>query len=71
MGWWALVFPLASLDLSTLLIGKELNSDGFHVIGSIFTLAVVILWVWPPFPHPRSLSKDSSRLTSTLCHLPV
>jgi len=45
MGWWALVFPLASMTLSTLLIGRELNSAAFDVLGSAFTLAVTLLWV--------------------------
>jgi tellurite resistance protein TehA-like permease len=45
MGWWALVFPLASMTLSTLLIGRELNSAAFDVMGSAFTLAVTLLWV--------------------------
>jgi tellurite resistance protein TehA-like permease len=40
MGWWALVFPLASMTLSTLLI-----SAAFDVMGSAFTLAVTLLWV--------------------------
>lgn len=44
-GWWSFTFPLASLSLSTLLIGKELDSKGFQVTGTIFVVCVVLLVV--------------------------
>lgn len=48
LGYWGLTFPLASLTLSTQLIGQELDSFGFKVRGerereSALTLAFVCI----------------------------
>ncbi len=37
--------PLASLTLSTLILGTELESPGLHVVGTIFTFSMITLWV--------------------------
>lgn len=45
MGWWGFTFPLGVYALSTILIGEELTSRFFRVLGAIFAVAVVLLWI--------------------------
>ena len=45
MGWWGFTFPLGVYSVSTILIGEELPSLFFRVLGTIFGTAVVILWI--------------------------
>jgi tellurite resistance protein TehA-like permease len=43
MGWWGLTFPLGVFSISTILIGEELPSRFFGVLGTIFGTAVIAL----------------------------
>ncbi|SMY23324.1 unnamed protein product [Zymoseptoria tritici ST99CH_1A5] len=45
MGWWGFTFPLGVYSLSTILIGKELPSLFFRVLGTIFATCVILLWI--------------------------
>ncbi|KAM0719544.1 hypothetical protein Q7P37_003674 [Cladosporium fusiforme] len=45
MGWWGFTFPAGVYASSTILIGKELPSLFFRVLGTIFGVAVILLWV--------------------------
>ena len=45
MGWWGFTFPLGVYSVSTMLIGEELPSLFFRVLGTIFGTAVILLWV--------------------------
>ncbi|KAJ5098940.1 hypothetical protein N7532_005941 [Penicillium argentinense] len=45
MGWWALTFPLGVFTTSTCTIGQELPSRFFSVLGTIFSVTVVVLWL--------------------------
>lgn len=45
MGWWGFTFPLGVYSLSTILIGEELPSLFFRVLGTIFGTAVILLWI--------------------------
>ncbi len=45
MGWWGFTFPLGVYSVSTILIGEELPSLFFRVLGTIFGTAVIILWM--------------------------
>ena len=45
MGWWSFTFPLGVYAASTVQIGVELPSHVFKVLGTIFSGAVVLLWV--------------------------
>ncbi|TKA82697.1 hypothetical protein B0A55_01273 [Friedmanniomyces simplex] len=45
MGWWGFTFPLGVYACSTILIGQELPSLFFRVLGTIFGTAVIILWI--------------------------
>lgn len=45
MGWWGFTFPLGVYSVSTILIGEELPSRFFRVLGTIFGTAVIVLWV--------------------------
>ncbi len=44
MGWWGFTFPLGVMALSTLEFGKIFPSMFFKVIGTIFAVAVILLW---------------------------
>lgn len=45
MGWWGFTFPLGVFTVSTTTMAKELPSLFFKVLGSIFSVAVIILWL--------------------------
>ena len=45
MGWWGFTFPLGVYSVSTMLIGEELPSLFFRVLGTILGTAVIVLWV--------------------------
>lgn len=45
MGWWGFTFPLGVYATSTILIGEELPSLFFRVLGTIFGVAVILLWI--------------------------
>lgn len=44
MGWWGFTFPLGVFAVSTITIGNELPSLFFQVLGTIFSIAVMLLW---------------------------
>lgn len=44
MGWWGFTFPLGVYALSTILIGEELPSKFFRILGTVFAVAVMLLW---------------------------
>lgn len=44
MGWWGFTFPLGVYAAATVTIGKELPSKFFSVLGTVLSVAVVILW---------------------------
>lgn len=46
MGWWGFTFPLGVYATSTILLGKELPSRFFRVLGTIFAVAVILLWMF-------------------------
>ena len=43
LGWWGFTFPLGVYATATVQISKELPSLFFKVLGTIFSLAVVLL----------------------------
>ncbi|KAJ5215595.1 C4-dicarboxylate transporter/malic acid transport protein [Penicillium cinerascens] len=45
MGWWGFTFPIGVFTVSTTTLAKELPSLFFKVLGTIFSVAVVLLWV--------------------------
>lgn len=45
MGWWGFTFPLGVYSVSTTTLAKELPSAFFRVLGTIFSLCVVGLWI--------------------------
>ncbi|KAE8152080.1 voltage-dependent anion channel [Aspergillus avenaceus] len=45
LGWWAFTFPLGVYATSTCQLGRELPSEFFRVVGTIFSVCVVLLWV--------------------------
>ncbi|KAF2453607.1 voltage-dependent anion channel [Lineolata rhizophorae] len=45
MGWWGFTFPLGVYALSTITIGEELPSLFFRVLGTVFAVCVILLWM--------------------------
>ncbi|KAL2839758.1 voltage-dependent anion channel-domain-containing protein [Aspergillus pseudoustus] len=45
MGWWGFTFPLGVYAASTILIGNELPSLFFRVLGTVLSTIVILLWV--------------------------
>ena len=45
MGWWGFTFPLGVFAVSTIEFGVEMPSLFFRVLGTIFSVAVIILWM--------------------------
>jgi len=44
MGWWGFTFPLGVMALSTMEFGRIFPSMFFKVLGTIFAVAVILLW---------------------------
>lgn len=44
MGWWGFTFPLGVMALSTIEFGHIFPSLFFRVLGTIFAIAVILLW---------------------------
>lgn len=45
IGWWGFTFPIGVFTVSTVQIGKEMPSKFFDVLGTIFSVAVTLLWI--------------------------
>lgn len=45
LGWWGFTFPLGVYSTATTMLAQELPSTFFRVLGTIFSLTVVFLWV--------------------------
>jgi C4-dicarboxylate transporter/malic acid transport protein len=45
MGWWGFTFPAGTYVLSTILLATELNSRFFRVLGTIFSVCIILLWI--------------------------
>lgn len=45
MGWWGFTFPLGVYTVCTTTLAKEIPSVFFRVLGTIFSVAVTILWI--------------------------
>lgn len=45
MGWWGFTFPLGVYSVSTTTLAKEIPSAFFRVLGTIYSLCVVLLWI--------------------------
>lgn len=45
MGWWGFTFPLGVYSISTITFGIEMPSLFFRVLGTIFAVSVVLLWI--------------------------
>ena len=45
IGWWGFTFPLGVYAVATTTLGKEIPSRFFNVLGTIFSVMVIILWI--------------------------
>lgn len=45
MGWWGFTFPLGVYSVATTTLAKEMPSLFFRVVGTIFSVVVVFLWL--------------------------
>jgi C4-dicarboxylate transporter/malic acid transport protein len=46
LGWWGFTFPLGVFCTATTQLGKELDSGGFRILGTILSLIEVALWLY-------------------------
>lgn len=44
-GWWAFTFPLGVFTVSTTTLSEQLSSSFFKILGTIFSLSVLGLWL--------------------------
>jgi hypothetical protein len=44
MGWWGFTFPLGVFAVSTIQFGVQMPSLFFRVLGTVFSVAVILLW---------------------------
>ena len=65
MGWWGFTFPLGVFTVSTTTLGKDLPSAFFRVLGTIFSVSVVLLWLLVAIKTLRSALSD--KLFSAPC----
>ena len=70
MGWWGFTFPLGVYSASTILIGEELPSLFFRVLGTIFGTAVIVLWVFVAAGTARGAWKGELFYAPCLKNLP-
>ena len=49
MGWWGFTFPLGVFTVSTTTLAIELPSTFFKVLGTIFSVLVILLWMMVTF----------------------
>jgi tellurite resistance protein TehA-like permease len=42
--WWAFIFPNVGFTLATIMIGRELASEGILWVGSLMTISLAIIW---------------------------
>lgn len=45
MGWWGFTFPLGVYSISTITFGVLMPSMFFRVLGTIFSVMVILLWI--------------------------
>lgn len=45
MGWWGFTFPIGVFATSTCTLAKEIPSRFFKVLGTILSVAVILLWL--------------------------
>jgi tellurite resistance protein TehA-like permease len=45
LGWWGFTFPLGVFSTATTSFASEIPSGFFRVLGTIFSLTVVLLWI--------------------------
>lgn len=45
VGWWAFTFPLGTFCASTSILAAMFNSEAFRVMGSLFAVAEIVVWL--------------------------
>ncbi|KAB8349551.1 hypothetical protein FH972_023575 [Carpinus fangiana] len=71
MGWWGFTFPLGVYSASTIQIGLEMPSLFFKVLGTIFSVCVVLLWVVVALGTVRGAKSGELFNAPCLANLPV
>lgn len=44
LGWWGITFPLGTFCTSTAQLANEYNSEAFRVIGTVLSVAEILIW---------------------------
>ncbi|KMU90751.1 sulfite transporter Ssu1 [Coccidioides immitis H538.4] len=55
IGWWASVFPLGVYSNATVLLSRVMPSKFFKVLGTILSVAVVVVWLTVSFGTIRGI----------------
>lgn len=45
VGWWAFTFPLGTFCASTSILAAMFNSEAFRVMGSMFAVSEIVVWL--------------------------
>lgn len=45
LGWWGFIFPVGTFCLATNQLALEFDSEAFRVLGALFTMAEILLWL--------------------------
>ncbi len=45
MGWWGFTFPLGVYTVATTTLAKDIPSLFFKILGTIFSVLVILLWL--------------------------
>lgn len=45
LGWWGFTFPIGTFTTATTQLAKEFNSEAFRVLGTLFSIVEILLWI--------------------------
>ncbi|KAF2020848.1 C4-dicarboxylate transporter/malic acid transport protein-like protein [Aaosphaeria arxii CBS 175.79] len=68
MGWWGFTFPLGAFAISTIELGTQMPSLFFRILGTIFGMAVVLLWFVVTVGTVRGAVDGSLFMASCVMH---
>ncbi|KAA8649287.1 TDT family transporter [Aspergillus tanneri] len=69
LSWWGLTFPLGVYTMCTCQLGRELPSRFFAVLGTVFSVVVLLLWILVSFHTYRGIFKGDIFIAPCLQNL--
>ncbi|KAH6666416.1 putative C4-dicarboxylate transporter/malic acid transport protein [Halenospora varia] len=70
MGWWSIVFATGVFTGSTISLGQEMPSRFFDVLGTIFTVIIVLFWMIASVYTLRGIISGALFFSPALADLP-